>query len=82
MVLGFSERRQSFSSSFRTPKFHFKLFFQIPHVLESPPPHQLDDSASPTYRQTEICADTSEVFEQIYIRVNTYRKNKNTSKIK
>ena len=81
MVLGFSERRQSFSSSFRTPKFHFKLSFQIPYVLESPPIN-LMTLPPPTYRQTEICADKWEEFEQIYIRVNTYRKNKNTSKIK
>ena len=29
MVLGFSERRKSFSSSFSTQKFYIKLFFQM-----------------------------------------------------
>ena len=62
-------------------------FFKSPHfLLTSPmcwsPPIILMTLSPPTYRQTEICADIKEEFEQFYIRVNAYHKNKTTSKIK
>ena len=36
----------------------------------------------PIYWQREICTDIWEEFEQIYIMVNAYHKNKTTSKMK
>ena len=78
----FLKEDKVFLPVFVLQSFILNCFSKSPMCWSPPPPHQLDDSASPTYRQTEICADTWEEFEQIYIRVNTYRKNKNTSKIK
>ena len=71
--------------------FTFKAWcpqvFKSPHfLLISPmhwsPPNILVILSSPTYQQTEICADIQEEFERIYITVNAYHKNKTTSKIK
>ena len=64
------------SSAFKSA--HLILIY--PHVLESP--QYLDDSKSPTHRQTEICTDIQEKFERIHVIVNIYHENKTTSKIK
>ena len=44
------------------------------------PPIILMTLSPPTYWQTEICAGMKEEFQQFYIRVNAYHKNKTTIK--
>ena len=61
--------------------------FKSPHFFLISPmcwssPNILVSLSPPTYRQTEICADIKEEFEQIYIIVSAYHKNQTTIKIK
>ena len=80
-------------SKTRVLKMRMHHFSWCPRVFKSPhfllispmcwsPPNILVTLSLPTYRQTEICSDTQEEFEQIYIIVNAYHRNKTTSKIK